>query len=88
MTPAQAQACLDRLRLGYMDSRSGSGYPPATTNDAGCLLAQKAPNRADNGYVQIAPLAVGGTGRGRSGTKKAKPLPQGAHRLVVRAFGR
>lgn len=35
-----------RLRWGYTDARSGSGYPAAVANRAGCLLAQKATQRA------------------------------------------
>jgi hypothetical protein len=40
----QARATLERPTTGY-DDKSGAGYPPAKTNEAGCILAQKAPNR-------------------------------------------
>jgi hypothetical protein len=39
----QAKATLKRLREGYMD-RSGQAYPPAQTNETGCVLVQKEPN--------------------------------------------
>lgn len=42
---AQARTTLARLRHGYRDKSSGSGYPAALSNEAGCILAQKAPNR-------------------------------------------
>lgn len=40
----QAQITVARLIMGY-DDKSGSGYPPARRNLAGCVLAQKGKNR-------------------------------------------
>lgn len=80
-----AQTTVQRLLDGYRD-KSGASYPAAITNAAGCLLAQKTPNRSDNSYVQIAPVVLEAS-RSANGTKKDKPSPQGAHRLVVRAYG-
>jgi len=43
----------------------------------------------ENGYIQIAPLAFGPRTRaGKNDPRKAKPLPQNAHRLVVIAHKR
>jgi hypothetical protein len=39
-----AQATLQRLKDGYID-KSGSGYPAALRNNAGCILAQKTTQR-------------------------------------------
>lgn len=69
-----------QLENGYR-AQSGSTVLPAVRNDLGCVLAQKVPNRAENGYVQIPP--VGFTTAMGSGTK-AKP--QNAHRLAVIAY--
>ncbi|KAH8688024.1 hypothetical protein GQ44DRAFT_833247 [Phaeosphaeriaceae sp. PMI808] len=80
LSRALATTTLDRLIQGYQN-KSGSGYGPATSNAAGCLLCQKGTNRADNAYVQIAPISS--ASRGAAGEKRAKPLPQNAHRLVV-----
>lgn len=80
VTPEQARATVHRLIEGYQD-KSGSGYPRAKHTTAGCLIAQKAGNRDENAYIQIAPIVVGSTTRGT--TPKAKPPPQGAHRLAV-----
>jgi len=44
VTPTQALATLQRLIDGYTD-KSGSGYPAAATNLAGCVLVQKGANR-------------------------------------------
>jgi hypothetical protein len=41
----QARETMQRLVDGYQD-KSGSSYGPAVRNEAGCVLAQKAPNRA------------------------------------------
>lgn len=80
VSPEVARATISRLVEGYKD-KSGSNYPKASINLSGCLLAQKPPNRAENGYVQIAPLSTGN--RGTKGIRTAKPKPQNAHRLVV-----
>ena len=45
VTRSQAAATIARLRAGYRD-KSGAGYPAALTNEAGCVLVQKTPNRA------------------------------------------
>lgn len=52
IAPRRWAAALDRLIKGYAD-KSGFSYPPATTNLIGCLLAQKGPNRVENGYIQV-----------------------------------
>ena len=82
MTPEQALATLERLRSGYTD-KSGSGYPAAETNEAGCTLVRKGANRLDNGYVQIAPVVLKQTRALKGAPRKNKTPPQGAHRLVV-----
>jgi len=89
VTPALAAETLQRLIEGYSD-KSGSQYGPATTNLAGCQLAQKAPNRADNGYIQIAPVVrkAERTRALKGEAHKDKPPPQNAHRLVVVAHKR
>lgn len=46
VTPAIARRTLQRLLDGYIDPMSKSGYPGAIRNEAGCILVQKAPNRA------------------------------------------
>ncbi|KAM3425882.1 hypothetical protein MY4824_010140, partial [Beauveria thailandica] len=71
-----------RLVNGYTD-KSNSGYEPAVREENGCLLAQKAPNRDVNGYVQIAPIVPTLGLRSRNGQRKQKPMPQNAHRLAV-----
>jgi hypothetical protein len=45
ITKEQALAALARLTASYRD-KSGAGYPAAVSNEAGCILAQKMPNRA------------------------------------------
>ena len=45
VTREQARLTVERLIAGYAD-KSGSSYGPALSNEAGCILAQKAPNRA------------------------------------------
>ena len=35
-----------------VDDKSGSGYVPAASTSKGCLLGQRAANRAENGYLQ------------------------------------
>jgi len=45
VTREQARLTVERLIAGYAD-KSGSSYSPALSNEAGCILAQKAPNRA------------------------------------------
>ncbi|KAJ5638748.1 hypothetical protein N7528_001138 [Penicillium herquei] len=45
LTPTEALRALQRLHDGYSDPISKAGYPPAITNEAGCILVQKAPNR-------------------------------------------
>jgi hypothetical protein len=44
VTRDQAAATIARLRAGYRD-KSGAGYPAAVTNEAGCVLVRKTPNR-------------------------------------------
>lgn len=82
VSAAVALSTLSRLINGYTD-KSKSGYPAATTNSSGCTLAQKSPNRADNGYVQITPISSATRSGTVNGTVKAKPKPQNAHRLAV-----
>lgn len=84
VSPKAARNTLERLKVGYTQ-KSGQGYPAMQTNMAGCWLAQKSTNRADNGYVQISPM-VESTGRSANGVHKEAVLPQGAHRLAVRAW--
>jgi hypothetical protein len=79
-----AIAAVARLVNGYTD-KSGSGYGPATTNSKGCILCQKAPNRDDKGYIQIAPISTNTRAGSTNGVTSAKPLPQGGHRLVILA---
>lgn len=66
-------AAVERLRLGYVD-KSGNGYGPAILTAQGCVLAQKQPNRALHGYVQIAPVVMSRV--------QAKAPAQLAHRIV------
>lgn len=80
----QAQKTLQRLIDGYTQ-KSGQGYPGMKTNLAGCWLAQKSPNRDENGYIQLAPV-VECSVRSPNGTHRNPVLPQGAHRLAVRAW--
>lgn len=49
---------------------------------------QKAPNRQDNGYIQIAPVVLERTRVAKGMKPQAKPAPQNAHRLVVIAYKR
>ncbi|KAF4460832.1 His-Cys box homing endonuclease [Fusarium albosuccineum] len=80
LSPAVAQRTWERLRDGYADYKSGLHCPAAIQTSAGRLLAQKAPNRPQHGYIQIAPIVENGQAR------KTKPLPQNAHRLAVIAW--
>lgn len=84
VSPKLARDTLRRLEAGYVD-KSGSGYPAAVRTPSGCLLAQKPPNRADNGYIQIAPIST--ATRGLAGSRAIKQMPQNAHRLVVIGHG-
>jgi hypothetical protein len=86
LSASAAAVAIARLVNGYTD-KSGSGYSPAIRTSSGCLLAQKGVNRTDNGYIQIAPLSFGSRAGTTNGTRAAKPLPQGAHRLAVIAEG-
>jgi hypothetical protein len=83
-----AQACMDRLRDGYTDAKSGSGYGGWVVTKHGCWVAQKGVNRESNGYIQIAPISTATRAGTTNGVVKAKPLPQGAHRLAVIASKR
>jgi hypothetical protein len=75
----------ERLRDGYRD-KSGSGYAAATREENGCIIANKQANRADNGYVQIAPIVTTRTRALKGHARKQKPCPQSGHRLAVIAF--
>jgi hypothetical protein len=70
-----ARDTIAQLTAGYR-ARSGSVVGPALTNAKRCVLAQKVPNRQENGYVQIPPV-------GLRDCVGAKALPQNAHRLVI-----
>lgn len=84
VSPEVARITLQRLKDGYTQ-KSGAGYPAMKMNAAGCWLAQKGANRADNGYIQVSPVVLSG-GRGVAGAHKEVVLPQGAHRMAVRAW--
>jgi len=47
---------LRRLKEGH--SYRGQGSGPATTNSLGCILPVKAVNRAEHGYLQMAPAVL------------------------------
>ena len=79
---------MDRLRDGYTDAKSGSGYGGWVVTKHGCWVAQKGVNRESNGYIQIAPISTATRAGTTNGVVKAKPLPQGAHRLAVIASKR
>lgn len=79
-----AAKTIQRLIDGYRD-KSGSSYPSAISNLRGCLLAQKKPNRAENGYIQIAPIST--SPRGLAGSSSKGPIAQIASRLVIIAEG-
>lgn len=69
------------MRNGYR-STGGETIPPAVENLAGCLLAQKVPNRPDGtGYVAMAPVGL------KKPNDKPKNIAQGVHRLAVIAYG-
>ena len=85
LTRGDAVKMVNRLIVGYTDDRSKSGYPAAVRDSVrGCLVGQKAPNRAQNGYIQLTPISEGT--RGLGGSKKVKAKPQSAARVVVLAF--
>ncbi|KAF4625086.1 hypothetical protein G7Y89_g13083 [Cudoniella acicularis] len=85
VTKEVAQDTLKRLRDGYTD-KSGSSYPAAVITPSGCILCQKKPNRAENGYIQIAPISTGTRAGTKNGITAQKPLPQNAHWLAVVAY--
>jgi hypothetical protein len=85
VTREQARITWDRLCDGYTD-KSHAGYGPAKRNLAGCILVQKGCNRQENGYCQVAPVVMKRTRGPKGSPAKAKPRPQGAHRLAVIAF--
>lgn len=87
LSPELSRLTLERLLNGYSD-KSGSGYGPVLTNNIGCKLVQKSPNRDDNGYIQIAPVVELRSRAKKGEEKKRKASPQNAHRLVVMAHKR
>ena len=82
-----ALATVKRLVDGHKD-KSGAGYGPAIRDSRGCLVAQKKPNRAENGYIQIKPISSNTRGKAGSTAKASRTgNGPGAHRLVVLAHG-
>ena len=70
---------INKLVLGFTDSRSGSGYGPAVVNNIGCVLAQKATQgKGDKGYVQVTWTSKVGT----KGKGEGKEVPRGAHQVI------
>lgn len=73
--PSGWRSSIARLVEGYTDN-IGRGYDAAVVTETGCIIAQKAANRAVNGYCQVTYTTA------RSQKGKGKEKPRGAHWIV------